>query len=703
MKLNLRSQLLLPTFAIIILCLSISGIVYYQSGKRAVQDALQGQMESIVEGIEGQITAQISELMRTFKTLAGRNIVLSVLEVKNNAGLEAKQSADNALKKMLEDYPGQFEFVAVADRSGVVHAASSPDLAASLNVRDREYFKESLKGQWSSEVVLSRVTGEPVLMLSFPINKNGEIVGVCFGAIHLSYFAEHYISPVQIARHGYAYLIDETGRFLIHPEKEKQLNDSVAHTQWGQMMLTGKNGFDIYEWEGARKVVAFKTIDQTGWVVAAGANFEDIFAPLAEIRWVSLLTGLITLLGVGIVLLWVAHSIVKAVRKGVAFAEDIKAGDVSRRLEMKRHDEIGTLAKALDSMADGLEHKARLAETIASGDLTADVVLASDRDKLGIALKQMSVSLHDLICEIQIAGEQIATGSVQVADGSQSLSQGATESAASLEEISASMLQLGSQTKSNADNADQANMLSNGAKDAASKGDELMHDLVVAMTDINQSGESITKIIKVIDEIAFQTNLLALNAAVEAARAGQHGKGFAVVAEEVRNLAARSAQAAKETEQLIEESTEKTKRGAEIADNTAEALKQIVAGAAKVSDLVAEIAASSNEQSSGLGEITEGLSQIESVTQQATANSEESAAAAEELSGQAEQLRNMLSRFKVKKDIIGSGGKAHSATGPRVLPGTSSVHNVNAYKKERDIPQSPGAMIPLDDRDFGRF
>jgi methyl-accepting chemotaxis protein len=326
--------------------------------------------------------------------------------------------------------------------------------------------------------------------------------------------------------------------------------------------------------------------------------------------------------------------------------------------------------------------------------------MASERDRLGISLTQMVRRLSDLMAQVQLASEQIAAGSLQVADGSQTLSQGATESAVSLEEISASMMQLASQTRSNAENAKQANQLTHEAQAAGQEGDRQMTSLIDAMRDINHSSDSITRIIKVIDEIAFQTNLLALNAAVEAARAGQHGKGFAVVAEEVRNLAARSARAAKETAELIEASNARIVRGVEIADNTAVSLKSIVTGTAKVSDLVAEIAAASQEQSGGIDQVSKGLEQIESVTQQATANAEESAAAAEELSGQADHLRRLLAIFKVKGGrqpvaFRDERQKTATAGNPSPIPRQLRI----TVAKERH----PAQIITLDDTDMGRY
>ncbi|HEY5673232.1 MAG TPA: methyl-accepting chemotaxis protein [Malonomonas sp.] len=345
------------------------------------------------------------------------------------------------------------------------------------------------------------------------------------------------------------------------------------------------------------------------------------------------------------------RSITRPLGKAITLASSIRDGDLSQRMNLKSADEIGQLGAALDRMADSLENKASIAEQIARGDLSVEVRLESDKDTLGKAFQQMVASLNQLISRILLAGEQIAAGSGEISNASQDLSHGATTSASSLEEISSSMAEMASQTKLNAENAVQANQLSTHAKDAAERGTRQMGEMVNAMVEINTAGQSISKIIKVIDEIAFQTNLLALNAAVEAARAGQHGKGFAVVAEEVRNLAARSAKAAQETSELIEGSVEKTAKGSEVASRTAEVLDEIVSGVTKVADLVKEISVASNEQAQGISEVTLGLNQIDHVTQQNTATAEESAAAAEELSSQATELHHMLSEFTLKNDF----------------------------------------------------
>ena len=392
-------------------------------------------------------------------------------------------------------------------------------------------------------------------------------------------------------------------------------------------------------------------------------------------------------LPLGIFFAWIiARGIIGPLKQSCAMIEELEKGHIGRRLNLTRRDEIGQMAQTMDRFADSLQNEmVDSLQKLAEGDLTFQVTPRDEQDTIRGALKKLGEDLNSLVSQIQSSGEQIASGSTQVADGSQSLSQGATESAASVEEITASMTELASQTKQNAENATQANQLVNQAKAAAEKGNEQMQEMVGAMFEINEAGQNISKIIKVIDEIAFQTNLLALNAAVEAARAGQHGKGFAVVAEEVRNLAARSAQAAKETAELIEGSVQKTANGTQIASQTEAALQEIVTAVIKATDLVSEIAAASGEQSQGIGQINQGLNQIDQVTQQNTANAEESAAAAEELSGQAEQLRQMLARFKLTTQV---GMKRANIPRPSFTEAPAFTATASS---------SPQAFIALDD------
>jgi methyl-accepting chemotaxis protein len=292
----------------------------------------------------------------------------------------------------------------------------------------------------------------------------------------------------------------------------------------------------------------------------------------------------------------------------------------------------------------------RTLEAMSQGNLDQEItsVYTGDFRAIKQALNGISASLSATMAEIDEAAEQVESGARQISAGGQTLAQGTTEQASAIQELTAAIEDVAGETGQNAAHANDANELAVRVRKNAEVGNEQMEKMIAAMSAIEASSNNISKIIKVIDDIAFQTNILALNAAVEAARAGQHGKGFAVVAEEVRTLAARSAEAAKETTGLIEGSIEKVGTGTEIAAETAESLKEILNQIEKVTGLVANIASASNDQASEIAQITQGIEQVSQVVQSNSATAEESAAASEELSGQAEMLKQMVGAFKLK-------------------------------------------------------
>ncbi|MDD2236336.1 MAG: Cache 3/Cache 2 fusion domain-containing protein, partial [Kiritimatiellae bacterium] len=331
-------------------------------------------------------------------------------------------------------------------------------------------------------------------------------------------------------------------------------------------------------------------------------------------------------------------SIRSVVQDVAQLSESAVEGNLNERVDSAKHQgEFQKLVEGINFMLENvvmpLNEAADVLEAAAKGDLT-HAIQGNYQGQLGEFKDSVNQTIRSLDEALQQEAQtvlQVSSAAEQISDGSQNLSQGATEQASSLEEITSSMAEIGSQTKQNAENAQQANALTLNVRESATVGNKHMTEMNKSMAEINSSSEQIAKIIKVIDDIAFQTNLLALNAAVEAARAGRHGKGFAVVADEVRNLAGRSAKAAKETADLIEHSGGVVETGMKVAETAAASFKEIEDGIVKTSDLVGEIAAASNEQAQGVAQISQGLSQIDTVTQQNTATAEETASAATEM------------------------------------------------------------------------
>ena len=334
-------------------------------------------------------------------------------------------------------------------------------------------------------------------------------------------------------------------------------------------------------------------------------------------------------------------------------------GELDERIQVENFDGflkgLGEgINRLIEAVVTPLRESSRVAGAMSEGDLREkmDGDFSGEYALLRDAINKTVDNLRGMVGQIQGSATNIVSGAAEIAQGNTDLSQRTEEQASSLQETASSMEELTSTVKQNADNARQANQLASGAREQAEKGGEVVQNAVNAMGEINASSKKIADIIGVIDEIAFQTNLLALNAAVEAARAGEQGRGFAVVAGEVRNLAQRSAGAAKEIKQLIQDSVEKVDDGSKLVDMSGQTLEEIVAAVKKVSDIIAEIAAASQEQSSGIEQVNKAITQMDEVTQQNAALVEEAAAASESMDEQAKGLDQLMQYFKTDDSAV---------------------------------------------------
>lgn len=329
----------------------------------------------------------------------------------------------------------------------------------------------------------------------------------------------------------------------------------------------------------------------------------------------------------------------------------VAQADFNNRIDINLKGDLGTLKdninRSLDVVMMGIQDTAEVTQALAQGDLTRRIE-ADHPGQFGVlkdSLNQTMSNISEVIENISQASATVAAASNEIADGNADMSKRTEEQASSLEETASSMEELTSTVKQNAENAEQANQIAIGARQSADHGGTIVDKAISAMEEINNSSNKIADIIGVIDEIAFQTNLLALNASVEAARAGEQGRGFAVVATEVRNLAQRSAVAAKEIKGLIQDSVGKVEVGSELVERSGETLKEIVDGVKKVGDMIAEIAAASQEQTAGIGQVNQALANMDDITQRNAALAEEASANSENLSAQAQTMKQQVSFF----------------------------------------------------------
>jgi len=381
------------------------------------------------------------------------------------------------------------------------------------------------------------------------------------------------------------------------------------------------------------------------------------------------------------------------------------AGQLDKRVKAEEFEGTyqvlaGGMNKLLDAVATPLHEAQGVLTAWAASDLTKSMTgtYQGEFEQMKRSVNSAMENLTQTVTTVREAVEAVTSGSEEISKGSEDLSQRTSEQASSLEETSASMEEMASTVKQNADNAKQANQLASAARETADKGGAVTTKAIEAMGAINQSSKKIADIITVIDEIAFQTNLLALNAAVEAARAGEHGRGFAVVAAEVRNLAQRSATAAKEIKGPINESIQRVNDGSELVDQSGKTLEEIVSSVKRVSDIIAEITAASQEQASGIDQVNKAIMQMDETTQQNAALVEETTSASQSMKAQAQELMRQVAAFQVnasglvtsdKRPVTPAAGRgqapradAGKGTSPQPSPAGVAVGIGSSAKKD---------------------
>lgn len=552
---------------------------------------------------------------------------------------------------------------------GYILDSNGIDVITGQDLSDRNYFKESMKGNtYISTPAYSDVTKKVSYVVSAPLWEGGVPGTTPVGVIAYvpnGEFLNDIMRSIQVGEGGTAFMLDSNGITIADINSELVgVEDSLAlgktnprlrkYSKICEKMVAGEDGTGTYSYNGKTKVVAYSPVPETdGWSIGVAAVRNEFLGKF----YLSLLFTLVFVIGFTLIGVKNGNKLGNAVAKPLIAAVDrlklLAAGDIHS--EVPAPTENDETAILLDCMAETVRDLNTVIQDIsnnmaelAEGNFIIDV----DEDYKGDFI-QISESFRGIIKSLSVAmrdidnnAESVRKGAMDLAGASQVLAEGATDQASAIQELTATMTDISEKIQINAENAEKVRVIVSGMNDQVIESNEQMKKSTEAMSRIREASDKIAEIIGSIEEIASQTNLLALNASIEAARAGVAGKGFAVVATQVGILSEQSSEAAKNTKTLIQNAIAAVEDGTKLANLTAESLLLVVDNAKVVSEAVAEIAEASDSQAEATGQITEGINQIAGVVESNSATSQESAASSEELSSQADMLKELVERFK---------------------------------------------------------
>ena len=660
-----------------IVAIGLAAMLFWTNGRSrdALTRALLSQQEMSVRGTAAAIDVQLGVYLYAVEMLASGGELVGALRDPSDAA--TGEAASRRLAFSRERLPG-VAIMGLINRDGLVVACTERSNEGRQNLGDRPYFKDAIQGRLVlSKAFVGRTSGKPSVFAAAPVRVDGQVVGVTYITVDLPALSERFLSHLRSGTQGYAFLSEPPGVTLAHPDA-KRVFEKTADFPWMRAMMERKTGSMEYEIDGVDRVSGFAEVGRSGWIVTVTAEKSDVLAEVAKMRDATMLAGAIMLVIVAGVISLVVRSITAALRQDVRFAEEVAAGRLDGTLNVGRKDELGVLARALQTMVERLremiaatEQKTREAETLAeqAGEATRAAQAAHREAEQARREGQLDAAerLNVIVDELNASAQTLETRLETAAGGADVQRQRAAETATAMEEMNATVMEV-------ARNAAEAARSSEATRVEAVQGAEVVSSVVSSIARVNElageMGESLHKlgeradgigrIMAVISDIADQTNLLALNAAIEAARAGDAGRGFAVVADEVRKLAEKTMVATKEVGDAVGAIQSGTRdsiagmtgareavlKSNELAAQAGEALERIVGLVAGCTDQVRAIAAASEEQSAASEEINRGTEEINRIAAETADTTRKSAETLTVLAEQSRRLAEMVEQFK---------------------------------------------------------
>nr|WP_314463801.1 methyl-accepting chemotaxis protein [uncultured Clostridium sp.] len=628
---------------------TVNSIIVYRDARNNMQLRIQENTNAYNHSVENAILI--------FKT--------KIESISKDSRIRTSTGASEQLQKDLAQLAKEYGFdsIVVCNPQGITSDGT--------DIKNREYFQKSTNGEtYISSPLLSKATGQMIMILSAPVNGDGS-KGIVFARLSCDSFSKM-INDISLGKSGYGFIVDNEGTVVAHKDQDnvnQQLNYiETAKTDSSfsdaakmvQNMIAGKSSIESIHHKGSQLTVGYAPIPNTdGWSIGVAAKTSE----LMEGFYISIIIMVLFIIAFLIIALIcairIASPIVNPIIKMVDRLELLSQGDLHSQVpEYVSDDEIGTLSSSLKYTVSSLRSIINDATTVLDGvekgncTLTIESEYKADFILLKTSINGIIANLNTIFGNFRSSINQISSGADQISSGAQLLASGTTEQAATVEELNASISNVAHHSEENVVTVSTVNEYVKQTGIELTKGNSYIQNLNEAMTEIGEASKKITNITKVIEDIAFQTNILALNAAIEAARAGEAGKGFAVVADEVRNLAVKVSEAAGETSSLLAHSSSLVENGEALSKETVEILKGLADKADFLGESMEKIRSASAEQVDAIQQINTGLTQVSSVVQTNAATAEESSASSEELAAQAQAMKDEISWIQLMGDNV---------------------------------------------------